>query len=289
MEQNMTTAVTGATGQLGAHVIAELLWRGVAPTEIVAVVRDADKAADLAAQGVQVRVADYSDPAALRAALAGVDKLLLISGNDLGRRIDQHTNVIEAAELADVKLIAYTSVLKADTSGLLVAPEHLATELRLTASSIPAVFLRNGWYWENYFAAIPQAIESGKLFGAAGEGRIAAATRADFAAAAAVVLTTEDHGGKVYELGGSDRITYAEFAQVISAASGEPVEYQDLPEAEYAAVLSAAGLPEEFSTMLSTSDAGIARGELDTDSGDLQKLIGRPSTPVADAIKPALG
>jgi NAD(P)H dehydrogenase (quinone) len=289
MEQNMTTAVTGATGQLGAQVVTELLWRGVAPTEIVAVVRDADKAADLAAQGVQVRVADYSDPAALRAALDGVDKLLLISGNDLGRRIEQHTNVIEAAELADVELIAYTSVLKADTSGLLIATEHLATELRLTASSIPTVFLRNGWYWENYFAAIPQAIESGKLFGAAGEGRIAGATRADFATAAAVVLTSEDHGGKVYELGGSDRITYAEFAKVISAASGEPVEYQDLPEVEYAAVLSAAGLPTEFATIPSTSDASIARGELDTDSGDLQKLIGRPSTPVADAIKPALG
>ena len=286
----MTTAVTGATGHLGALVINELLGRGVAPAEIVAVVRNADKAADLQAKGVQVRVADYSDPGALRAALEGVDKLLLISGSEVGQRIAQHTNVIEAAELADVQLIAYTSLLKAATSGIGMAPEHLATEQRLTASTVPAVFLRNGWYWENFFAAIPQAVKFGKLFGAAGEGRVAAATRADYAAAAAAVLTsTDDQGGKIYELGGNDRITYAELADVISEVSGKPVEYQDLPEAAYEAVLLDAGIPEEYATLLAGSDAGIARGELDTDSGDLQALIGRPSTPVAEAIKPAIG
>ena len=250
----MTTAVTGATGHLGAHVIAELLERGVAPSEIVAVVRNADKAADLAAKGVQVRVAEYSDSVALRAAFDGVDKLLLISGSEVGQRIAQHTNVIEAAELAGVQLIAYTSLLKADTSGTVMAPEHLATEQRLSASSVPSVFLRNGWYWENYYAAIPQAIELGKLFGAAGEGRIAAATRADYAAAAAAVPTSDGHSGKTYELGGNDRITYAEFAQVISDVSGKPVEYQDLSEADYAALLAGTGMPEQVATMLAGSD-----------------------------------
>ncbi|HEY9311129.1 SDR family oxidoreductase [Williamsia sp.] len=285
----MTTAVTGATGQLGAHVVAELLERGVAPSEIVAVVRNADKAADLAAKGVQVRVADYSDPAALRAALDGVDKLLLISGSEVGKRIPQHANVIEAAELAGVQLIAYTSLLNAATSGVALAPEHVATEERLAASSVQAVLLRNGWYWENYLDAIGPAVESGTLYGAAGEGRIAAATRADYAAAAAAVLTFEGQGGKIYELGGNDRITYAEFAEVISDVAGKPVAYQDLPEADYAAALAGAGVPEAFAAVLAGVDRGIARGELDTDSGDLQKLIGRPSTPVAEAIKPALG
>lgn len=283
----MTTAVTGATGQLGSLVIAELLERGVAPGEIVAIVRDAAKATDLADKGVDVRVADYSDPAALKNALTGVDKLLLVSGSEVGQRVAQHTNVIEAAEAAGVSLIAYTSLLNADTSGISLAPEHTATENRLAASPVPSVLLRNGWYWENYLSAVPQATESGTLYGAAGQGRIAAATRADFAAAAAAVLTSDDQAGKTYELGGDERLTYSEFAKAIADATGTEVAYQDLPEADYAAALKAAGLPEPVATMLAGADAGISRGELDTESGDLQKLIGRPSTPVADVLKAA--
>ena len=286
----MTTAVTGATGHLGRLVISELLARGVDASDIVAVVRDEYKASDIAAQGVSVQVAEYGDPAALRRALKGVDKLLLISGSEVGQRLPQHTNVIEAAEANGVALIAYTSLLNADTSGLGMAPEHVATEARLKESSIPAVLLRNGWYWENFAAAIPQAVATGTLFGAAGGGRVAAAARGDYAAAAAAVLTSEtDQGGKIYELGGDERLTYSELARVISEVSGTTVEYQDLPEAEYAAILAGAGIPEQFAAMLAGSDAGIARGELDTESGDLQALIGRPSTPVADAIKPAIG
>ncbi|WP_238419903.1 SDR family oxidoreductase [Gordonia sp. 'Campus'] len=286
----MTTAVTGATGQLGGLVIEELLARGVAASDLVAIVRDEAKAADLASQGVSVRVADYDDPDALRGALDGVDKMLLVSGADMGRRVAQHTNVIEAAEAAGVGFIAYTSLLHADTSGLSLAPEHVATEERLTASAIPTAILRNGWYWENYLAAIPQAAESGQLFGAAGDGRLAGAARADYAAAAAAVLTSEtDQGGKVYELGGDERLTYTELAKLIADASGRDVTYRDLPEAEYAAVLSGAGLPAPVAEMLASSDAGISRGELDTTSGDLQALIGRSSTPVADIVTRALG
>jgi NAD(P)H dehydrogenase (quinone) len=284
----MTTAITGATGQLGSLVITDLLERGVAPGEIVAIVRDSAKAASLDERGIIVRVADYSDPAALRSALDGVDKLLLISSSEVGQRVAQHTNVIDAAEAAGVSLIAYTSVLKADTSGISLAPEHLATEERLAASTIPSVLLRNGWYWENYASALPQAIESGTLYGAAGDGRLAAASRADFAAAAAAVLTLDDQGGKTYELGGDERLTYAEFAKLIGEVAGKDVAYADLPENDYAAALAGAGLPQPVATMLAGADASISRGELDTDSGDLQTLIGRPSTPVADILKTAI-
>ncbi|WP_431840590.1 SDR family oxidoreductase [Gordonia hongkongensis] len=285
----MTTAVTGATGHLGGLVIEELLARGVAPVDVVAIVRDESKASKLATQGITVRVADYNDPDSLRNALAGVDKLLLISGSEVGQRLAQHTNVIEAAEANGVALIAYTSLLHADTSGLSLAPEHVATEARLRESSVPAVILRNGWYWENYLAAIPQAVSTGTLFGAAGEGRLAAAARADYAAAAAAALTADsDQAGKVYELGGDERLTYAEFARAIGAASGATVEYRDLSEADYQTTLVGAGLPEPVATMLAGADAGISRGELDTDSGDLQSLIGRSSTPVAEVIAQAL-
>ncbi|OZC51512.1 NAD(P)-dependent oxidoreductase [Rhodococcus sp. WWJCD1] len=284
----MTTAVTGATGNLGGLVVDALITRGVAPGDIVAVVRNADKAAPLAERGVVVRVADYSDTAALTSAFAGVDKVLLISGSEVGQRIAQHHNVIDAAEAAGVSLIAYTSLLAADTSGVSLAPEHKATEERLTASAIPAVFLRNGWYWENYLGSLAQTIEGGVLLGAAGNGKIAAASRADFAEAAAAVLTHDDQGGKIYELGGDERLTYADLAAVIGEVSGKPMVYQDVSESEYAAILEGAGLPDFVATMLASADAGISRGELDTDCGDLQTLIGRASTPVAEVLRSAM-
>ncbi|MFE0750630.1 SDR family oxidoreductase [Gordonia sp. NPDC058843] len=286
----MTTAVTGATGHLGGLVIEELLARGVVAADVVAIVRDESKASTLLSQGVSVRVADYDDPDSLRNALAGVDRLLLISGSDVGQRLAQHTNVIEAAEVNGVALVAYTSLLHADTSGLSLAPEHVATEARLRESPIAAVILRNGWYWENYLSTISQAASTGTLFGAAGQGRLAAAARADYAAAAAAVLTADtDQAGKVYELGGDERLTYGEFARAIGEASGSTVEYRDLSEDEYQATLVSAGLPEPVAAMLASSDAGIGRGELDTTSGDLQSLIGRSSTPLADVIAQALG
>ncbi|MGF0312171.1 SDR family oxidoreductase [Rhodococcus sp. IEGM1428] len=284
----MTTAVTGATGNLGGLVVDALITRGVAPGDIVAVVRNADKAAQLAERGVVVRVADYSDTAALTSAFAGVDKVLLISGSEVGQRIAQHNNVIDAAEAAGVSLIAYTSLLAADTSGVSLAPEHKATEERLTASAIPAVFLRNGWYWENYLGSLAQTVEGGVLLGAAGNGKIAAASRADYAEAAAAVLTHDDQGGKIYELGGDERLTYADLAAVIGDVSGKPVVYKDVPESEYAAILEGAGLPDFVATMLASADAGISRGELDTDSGDMQALIGRASTPVAEVLRAAV-
>jgi len=279
----MTIAVTGAAGHLGRLTITALRARGIAAGDIVAIVRDAAKAADLAADGVQVRVADYADAAALREALAGVDKLLLISGSEVGQRLPQHTNIIDAAKAGGVAFIAYTSILRAATSPLILAGEHKATEELLAASGIEHTLLRNGWYWENYDNSGTAAAATGALFGSAGTGRVAGAARKDFAEAAAAVLTTEGHAGAVYELGGQ-RLTYADLAEVLSGIVGVPVTYKDLPKEEYATILENAGVPAQFAAVLADSDAGIAVGALDTDSGDLERLIGRPATPAAEAI-----
>lgn len=280
----MATAVTGATGQLGGLVVDGLLARGVRAGEIIAVVRDAAKAQSLSDRGVLVRVADYSDTAALTSALDGVEKLLLVSGSDIGQRIGQHGNVIGAAETAGISLIAYTSVLKADSSSISLAPEHRGTEKRLAESRIPSVLLRNGWYWENYAASLQQTLDSGTLLGAAGDGKVAGASRVDYAAAAVEVLLAENQGGKIYELGGDERVTYTELAATIARLSGKSVVYHDVSESEYYATLVSSGLPEFVGEMLASADAGISRGDLDTDSGDLQKLIGRSSTPLADVL-----
>ncbi|MCR8695134.1 NAD(P)H-binding protein [Rhodococcus pyridinivorans] len=279
----MTIAVTGAAGHLGRLTITALRTRGIATGDIVAVVRDAAKAADLAADGVQVRVADYADAAALRDALAGVDKLLLVSGSEVGQRLPQHTNIIDAAKATGVAFIAYTSILHAATSPLILAGEHKATEELLAASGIDHALLRNGWYWENYDSSVAAVAASGALFGSAGAGRVAGAARKDFAEAAAAVLTTEGHAGAVYELGG-ERLTYTELAEVLSGIVGVPVTYKDLPKEEYATILENAGVPAQFAAVLADSDAGIAVGALDTDSGDLERLIGRRATPAAEAI-----
>ncbi|MFD6463729.1 NAD(P)H-binding protein, partial [Streptomyces roseolus] len=221
----MTVAVTGASGHLGRLVVEALLRAGSTP--VVAIARDPQKLADLAERGADVRQASYDDPAALDRALAGVDRLLLISGNEFGQRVEQHTTVIRAAERAGVELLAYTSIPKADDNPLILAQEHTGTEAVLAESTVPHVILRNSWYWENYLGGLAHAVESGVLHGAAGEGRVAAAARADYAEAAAAVLTTEGHAGRIYELGGDERLTYAELAQVISDVAGKPVRYEN--------------------------------------------------------------
>lgn len=281
----MTVAVTGASGQLGRLVVEELLRTGSTP---VAIVRDPGKVADLAERGVDVRQAAYDDPAALERALDAVDRVLLISGNEFGARVAQHANVIRAAERAGVRLLAYTSIPNAADNPLILAQEHKGTEAVLAESSVPHVLLRNGWYWENYVGGLAHAVESGVLHGAAGEGRVAGAARADYAEAAARVLTTDGHAGRVYELGGGERLTYAELAEAISQASGKPVRYENLPEADYTAVLSQAGLPDVYAKALADADAGIATGILDVRSGDLEKLLGRPATPAVEVFRAAL-
>ncbi|MTE16641.1 SDR family oxidoreductase [Nocardia aurantiaca] len=282
----MTVAVTAASGQLGRLVVEALLKDGSQP--VVAVVRDPAKVADLSERGVEVRVASYDDSAALERAFQGVDRVLLVSGNEFAKRVAQHTTVLRAAEKAGVKLLAYTSIPQADRNPLMLAQEHIGTEAVLAGASIPTVLLRNGWYWENYTGGLAHAIEGGVLYGAAGEGRVSGAARADYAEAAARVLTTDGHEGKVYELGGDETLSYAELARVISEVSGKPVRYQDLPQEDYAAALRAAGLDAGYAAALADADTGIAGGILAVDSGDLQRLLGRPSTPVAEVFRAAL-
>lgn len=280
-------AITGATGQLGQLAVAAL-QKIVPASQIVAIVRNPAKADALAQQGVVVRQADYGDEAALTRALEGVEKLLLISSSEVGQRTAQHRNVINAAKAAGVSFIAYTSLLHADTSPLGLAAEHIETEKLLAASGIPYALLRNGWYSENYLASAPPALEHGVFIGAAGDGKIASATREDYAAAAAKVISEDGHAGKVYELAGDQAWTLSELAAELSAQSGKNVVYQNLSEADYAAALRGVGLPDAFASLLANSDTGASKGGLFDDSHTLSKLIGRPTTPIAASIKAIL-
>ncbi len=284
----MTITVTGATGHLGRLVVAGLLDRGVPAEQVVAVVRSPEKAADLAERGVQVRHGDYDQPDTLPSALAGTDRLVFISASEVGRRIAQHRAVVEAAVATGVSFVAYTSILKCDTTSIPLAGEHQATEELIVASGLPYSLLRNSWYTENYTGNLAGALASGAILGSAGEGRVAAATRADYAAAAVAVATGEGHENTVYELGGDHAFTLAELAAEVTRLSGTQVVYRDLPPDEYAAALVSFGLDEGYAAALAASDVGLSKGELDTDSGDLSRLIGRPTTALADAIAAAL-
>lgn len=279
--------VTGASGQLGRLVIQNLL-KTVTANDIVAVVRNPLKISDLASQGIQVRQADYDQPETLTKAFQDGDKLLLISSSEIGQRVEQHRNAIAAAKQAGVKQVIYTSILKADTSPLLLAVEHRETEAQLKASGLAWTILRNGWYSENYLASVPAAIAHGSLPGSAGDGKIASAPRADYAAAAVEVLTSEGHSGKIYELAGDSAYTLTELAAQISAQSGKTVTYQNLPESEYKAILVQAGLPEPLAAMLAQSDAAAAEGGLYDNSHQLSQLIGRPTTPLSESLAETL-
>ncbi|WP_214414515.1 SDR family oxidoreductase [Sphaerisporangium fuscum] len=275
--------VTGATGQLGRLVVEALLER-VPAGQIAAAVRSTEKAADLAARGVEVREADYARPETLKGAFAAGDVVLLISGNTVGERLTQHRAVVDAAVEAGVARIAYTSLLHADTSPLELAAEHKGTEEYIAASGLPYTFLRNGWYTENYVSAVTQGAQSGTIHGAAGEGRVASATRQDYAEAAAAVLTGEGHENAIYELSGDVAWSMPELAAEVAAVSGRPVAYQDLPAEAYEQALREAGLPEPFAAMYAGFDVAIARHALDDTPGDLSRLIGRPTTPLRDGV-----
>jgi NAD(P)H dehydrogenase (quinone) len=284
----MTILVTAASGHLGRLVVDALLRRGVPAGDVVATSRRPDSLEGLAARSVVVRRADYDDPSSLDAAFAGVDRLLFVSGSEVGSRMVQHANVVDAAAHAGVGLVAYTSILHADTSDLALATEHRATEELISASGVPHTFLRNSWYLENYTGQVATVLEHGAVLGAAGDGRVSAATRADFAEAAAAVLAEDGHAGRAYELGGDEAFTLAEFAASVADATGTDVVYRDLPQEAYAEALVSAGVPEGYALALADSDRGIARGRLFTDSGDLSRLIGRPTTSLGAAVRAAV-
>ncbi|MEO8562701.1 MAG: SDR family oxidoreductase [bacterium] len=280
----MTIAITGASGQLGRLVVQSLL-RKVPAADVVALVRTPATSSVL---GVETRQADYDDPATLDRALAGVDTLLLISAPVPGKRATQHKNVIGAAKRAGVKRIVYTSLLHADVSTIDLAGEHRETEAALAASGIPYTLLRNGWYTENFSASIQGAVAHGALVGSAGDGRISSAARADYAEAAAVVLTSEGHVGKIYELAGDVAWTMTDLAAELSRQRGRAIPYRDLPAGEYAAVLSGAGVPDPLAQAIAGWDVATAHGALFEDGRQLSTLIERPTTPLADVVREVL-
>jgi len=284
----MSYVITGATGHLGRLVVEDLLRRGVPAGDITATGRDITKAKDLADRGVRVLAIDYDDPASLDAAFRGADRILLISASEPGRRTQQHGNAIDAAARAGAGLLAYTSIASAGTTTMRLAAEHQATEAALRGSGLTYALLRNSWYFENYTAQIPAILQRGSLAGSARDGQVSAATRADYAAAAAAVLAGDGHEGRAYELGGDEAFTLAELAAEISAHAGQPVSYLDLPEDEYARLLADAGLPEAAAATMADADCGLARGDLYVDSGDLSRLIGRPTTSLRKAVAAAL-
>lgn len=280
-------AVTGASGQLGRLVVENLIAK-VDPGIVVALVRDPSRLAGLAERGVIVRAFDYNAPETLRSALAGVDRLLLISSNELGKRELQHRAVIDAAKTAGVGFVAYTSILHADDSPLGLAVEHRATEAAIKESGIPYALLRNGWYTENYTMGAAAAIEHGAVIGSTGTGRISTATRADYAAAAAAVLLGNDQASRTYELAGDAAFTLADYAATLAEASGKPVVYVDMPEDQYRAELEGIGLPGALAIMLADSSAKAAGGALFDDGQVLSTLIGRPTTPLAETVRKAV-
>lgn len=281
-------AVTGATGQLGQFVIKHLL-AGAEAQNIAAIVRNPEKAAALKAQGVNVRVADYNSPKALQTAFVGVEKLLLISSSEVGQRVPQHKNVIDAAKQAGVGLIAYTSLLHVNNSPLMLADEHIQTESYLQLAGVPFVLLRNGWYTDNYLASVVPALQNKGFIGSAKEGRISSSAREDYAEAAAkVLLSAKPQQGKIYEFAGDESYTLSELCAIVSTESGQDIPYIDLPQAEFSAALQKAGLSALVADMLADSDAGAAKGALFDDGQVLSKLLGHPTTPLRDLVKASL-
>ena len=284
----MTILVTAASGQLGRLVVESLLARGAEPSSIVAGARDTSKLADAAARGIRTVELDYAKPDTIAAALEGVDAVLLISGSEVGQRIAQHRNVIEAAKAAGVAKLVYTSAPNASTAEYPLAPEHAATEAVIAETGIPAVIVRNNWYIENYAADVARAAETGVVSSSTGEGRIVGATRADLADAAAVVLLEDGHLGQVYELSGDEAFTYADLAAAASEVLGRDVVYTPLTTEQHVAALESAGLDAGLAGFLTALDDGIARGVLDVPVGGVSRLTGRPTTSLVDGLRAAL-
>ncbi|MFE5257184.1 SDR family oxidoreductase [Streptomyces coelicoflavus] len=282
----MSIVVTGATGHLGRHVVGQLLEK-VPADRVTAVVRDRDKAADLAARGVRLAVADYNSPETFDGLFAAGDRVLLISGNEFDKgRVQQHTVVIDAAKKAGVALLAYTSAPESLRAAL--ADDHRATEEVLVGSGVPYTLLRNGWYHENYTEQLAPVLEHGAVVQAAGEGRVSSASRADYAAAAVAVLTGEGHENTAYELGGDEAWSFDEYAAELSRQTGREIAYRPVSVEAYTGILTGAGVPGPLADVFAGVDAAIAKGELVVSTGDLSRLAGRPSTPLAEAVTAAL-
>ncbi len=277
--------ITGASGQLGQLVLEELLQLNVSPKSIVAIARTPEKLTDFAEKGIDVRYGDYSKPDTLNKALEGLRKLLLISSSEVGQRTNQHQAVIAAAKRQSVPFIAYTSILRAPESPLLLAAEHQQTEDILQESGLDICILRNGWYSENYTMGIGNALNIGGVYGCAGDGKFSTAPRRDYALAAATVLSQDKHSNKIYELAGDEGFSLTDFANFISKDSGKNISYNNLEQDSFKNVLVEAGLPEGFAALLANSEAEAAHGWLFDDQHQLSQLIGRKTVPISTSVK----
>jgi NAD(P)H dehydrogenase (quinone) len=284
----MSIVVTGATGHLGRLIVDGLLRDGIAPEEIVAAGRNTAKLSELADRGVRVVQMDYSDPESMAVAFSGASTLMLVSSSEVGQRAAQHAAAIDAARLAGVGYIVYTSAPKADTTVLVLAPEHKITEELIHASGIPFTILRNGWYTENYVGTAAQAKESGVVAASVGEGLVASASRVDYADAAVAVLTGQGHENKTYELSGDIAWSHTELAAVLADILGRDVVYTALSDEEHLAALQTAGLDAGTAGFVMALDADTRNGLLGETSGELTALIGRPTTPLRDGLVAAL-
>lgn len=281
----MTIAIIGATGNFGSDIIDALLARGVNASDILALGRNHDRLDQLADRGLRTAVIDLDDTAGTAAALTGVEKLLLISVGGPGQGVPPRQAAIKAAVSAGVPHIVYTSALEAPTTVLAIAADHLATEELITATGIPATFLRNGWYTDNHRQEFESARQNGVIANSVGEGRIATAPRRDFAEAAAVVLSTPGHEGKAYELSGDTAWNYSEFAAAAQEVLGTPVRYQALtPEQEHDQLI-AIGMDEGTAGFMGMLNANMRDGAMASTPGDLSKLIGRPAEPLIETMR----
>ena len=284
----MTILVTAASGQLGRLVVDALLARGAQPADVIASARDTSKLADVAGRGIRTVELDYARPDTIAAALDGVDTVLLISGSEPGSRLAGHQNVIDAAKAAGVTKLVYTSAPKATTGDYALAADHKATEEAIAASGVPAVIVRHNWYTENYAADVARAASTGTIAASVADGRVASATRTDYADGDAVVLLEDGHLGQVYEFGGDVAWDYSELAAAAAEVVGRPVEYQRLTTAEHVAALEAVGLDAGTAEFVAGIDDAIRRGVLGDTDGTLSRLIGRPTTSLVDGLRAAV-
>ncbi len=284
----MTILVTGAGGQLGSLIVESLLRRGAPASSVIASARDLAKVEGLAARGVRTALLDYERPETIAEALADVDTVVLVSGSEPGKRLAGHRNVIDAAAAAGVSKLVYTSAPKATTFEWPLGAEHRATEEAIAASGVPAVIVRNNWYIENYVNDVQQARESGAIAASVGDGRVAAASRADYADGAAVVALEDGHIGQVYEFAGDTRLSYDDLAAAAAEVLGRDVHYTRLSSGEQQAVLEGFGLDSGTAGFVVSIDTGIREGVLDVEDGTLSRLIGRPTTPFAEGLRAAL-
>ena len=282
----MSTVVTATSGHLGRLIVEDLLDRKVPAADIVAGARSLDAIADLAQTGVRTTVIDYDDPAGVEAAVGAGDTLVLVSGNDLANRDRQHAEVIAAAARAGAGHLIYTSGLRAAESPSPIAASHAVTENAVRSSGIPFTILRMGWYTENYARDLPNVRESGVLLASVGDGRVASATRRDLAGAVGAVATGEDHTGNVYELSGDQAWTYHDLASAFGEVFGREVTFQAVTPEQHLEILRGAGVPDQFAGMAVAVDADIRDGAFAYRNGDLARLLGRPTTPLVEGLRP---